>query len=211
MSRVLLVVLTILLLSACAPQPPATATPSPTPEVEEEIVTSTPTPTSMPQPSVTVTPTLSPEEPSLEKYEDNWLCFTVEVPAGWTVDGVPGGFASFTPGTGQLSFNIANVAFAKNPTLEQALDELKRGTLGPYIQEVKDFVVDSQPALWVTFAPGTQFQFVVLVIAPDCGDGPHALFISATGAEQGSFETFLNHIRFIQGGATYRRHVGNLV
>ena len=192
MPRVSLVILTILLLSACARQPPTTAAPASTAEVNREMVTSTST--SIPQPSVTVAPTSSPGVPPLE-YEDSWLCFTVEVPAGWTIDGVPGGFASFAPTTGQPSFGITHVAL-ETPTLAQALAEVQRGPLSSHIQEVKDFVVGSQPALWITFAPGAEFQFVVLVIAPDCGDGSHALFISAIRAEQRSFETFLNHIRF---------------
>lgn len=132
-------------------------------------------------------------------YEDSRLCFAVEVPAGWTTDGVSGGFASFAPATGDLSFSITNVAL-ETLTLTQALAEVQRGPLGPHIQEVKDFTVDGRPALWVAFTPDAEFQFVVLVIAPDCGDGPHALFISAIRAEERSFNTFLNHIRFIQGG-----------
>jgi hypothetical protein len=188
--RVSLVVLAVLLLSACSGRPP-TAAPAHTSNEGAA------TPTSMPQPSVTVAPTLSPRvEPSI--YEDSWLCFSVGVPAGWTTDGVPGGFASFAPATGQPSFRITNVAL-EPPTLAQALAEVQRGPLGSHVQEVKDFVVDGQPALWVTFAPGAEFQFVVLVIAPDCGDGSHTLFISAAEADQKSFETFLNYIRFIQG------------
>jgi hypothetical protein len=112
---------------------------------------------------------------------------------------VPGGFASFAPATGQPSFRITNVAL-ETPTLPQALAEVRRGPLGPHIQEVKDFVVGDQPASWVTFAPDAEFQFVVLVIAPDCGDGAHALFISAAGADEKAFETFLNYLRFIQEG-----------
>ena len=152
------------------------------------------TPTSMSQPPVTIAPTSSSGVPP-STYEDSWLCFTVEVPAGWATDGVPGGFASFAPATGQPSFRITNVAL-ETTTLAQALANVQRGPLGSHIQEVKDFAVGGQSAWWVTFAPGAEFQFVVLVIAPDCGDGPHALFISATRAEQRSFETFLNHIRF---------------
>jgi hypothetical protein len=109
---------------------------------------------------------------------------------------VPGGFAAFAPPTGGPSFRITNVAL-ETLTLAQALAELRKGPLGAYIQEVKDFVVNSQPALWVTFAPGVEFQFVVLVIAPDCGDGPHALFISAGEADQESFEEFLERVRFM--------------
>lgn len=58
--------------------------------------------------------------------------------------------------------------------------------------------MDGQPALWVTFAPGAEFAFVVLVIAPDCGDGLHALFISATKADERQFQMFLNRVRFPQ-------------
>lgn len=189
MPRVSLVILAIMLLSACSGRPP-TAAPARTSDEGAA------TPTSMPQPSVTVAPTLSPRvEPST--YEDRWLCFSVEVPAGWTTDGVPGGFASFAPATGRTSFRITNVPL-EEVTLAQALAEVQRGPLGTHIQEVKDFIVGDQPASWVTFAPAAELQFVVLVIAPDCGAGSHTLFISAAGADQKSFEMFLNSVRFIR-------------
>jgi hypothetical protein len=164
-----------------------------------EVDNSTATPTSVPQPSPTAVPTLTPEGRASE-YKDTWLCFAVEVPKGWTSDGVPGGFASFRPETDQSLFHIMNVSLEET-TLTEALDDVKRGSLGPYIQEVKDFTVGGWPALWVTFSPdnpdSSRIKLVVLVIAPDCGDGPHALFISATEPDQGSFEMFLSHIRFI--------------
>ena len=187
----LMVVLTILpVLSACAFQPPTTVAPP---------LTVIATLTSVPQPSATAVLTSGPEARTSE-YKDTWLCFAVEVPTGWTTDGVPGGFALFMPGTDQNSFSITNVALEET-TLAQALDEVRRGSLGTYIQEVKDFTVGDRPALWVTFSPdnpdSSGIKLVVLVIAPDCGDGPHALFISATEADQGSFEMFLSYIRFI--------------
>lgn len=192
----LVVVVTILLLlSACALQPPTTVAPTITSEVNNVIAT----PTSVPQPSATAVPTPTPEGRASE-YKDTCLCFAVEVPTGWTSDGVPGGFASFWPETAQSRFIISNVSI-EEPTLTAALAEVKRGSLGPYIQEVKDLTVGGRPALWVTFSPdnpdSSGIKLVVLVIAPDCGDGPHALFISATEADQGSFEMFLGHIRFI--------------
>lgn len=145
--------------------------------------------------------TPTPPEPGL-LYQDPWLCFTVEVPKDWYVDGVPGGFAAFGPGK-EHHFTIAQGS-AERLTLESALESLRRGSVGPFIQEINDFVVNDQPALWVTLQSSAkdyfeeQFQFVVLVIAPDCGDGPHALFISANAkADQRSFEIFLNQVRFI--------------
>jgi len=187
MSKALLVTLSILLLSACTFQPDRGVAPTPT-EADEVVVTAI----STSQPSASVTPTSI-------LYKDNWLCFIVDVPAGWTTDGVSGGFASFTiSGADQPSFNIASVSLEEAPTLEQALDELRRGALGPSVQEVKNFVVDGQPALWATLAPDTEFRFVVMVIAPDCGDEPHALFISAARTDEEAFEAFLSHIRFFQ-------------
>ena len=53
------------------------------------------------------------------------------------------------PGTDQNSFSITNIALEET-TLAQALAEVKRRSLGAYIQEVKDFTVGGQPALWVT-------------------------------------------------------------
>lgn len=148
-------------------------------------------------PSVPTTPTHTLEVANWTSYEDRWLCFSVQLPAAWEVDGVPGGFARFTPPTGQGSFNITNVALP-DATLAQALANVRQGPLGAFIHEVRDFTVSNQPALWVTFAPGAEFKFLVLVIAPDCGDGPHSLFISAADTDPQSFETFLNAIRFLQ-------------
>ncbi len=194
---VVVVTILLLLLSACALQPPTTAAPTITSGVDNV----TATPTSVPQPSVTAVPTPTPEGHASE-YKDTWLCFAVEVPVGWIADGVPGGFALFMSETDQNSFNITNVALEET-TLAQALAEVKRGSLGAYVQEVKDFTVDGRPALWVTLSPdnpdSSRIKLVVLVIAPDCGDGAHALFISTTGADQGSLEAFLNYVRFIQG------------
>jgi len=192
---VVVVTILLLLLSACALQPPTTVAPTITSQVDNV----TATPASLPQPSPTAVPTSTPEARASE-YRDTWLCFAVEVPKGWTTDGVPGGFALFMPETGQSRFNITNVSI-EEPTLTAALADVKRGSLGAYIQEVKDFTVGGRPALWVTFSPdnpdSSGIKLVVLVIAPDCGDGPHALFISATEPDQGSFEMFLGHIRFI--------------
>jgi hypothetical protein len=188
----LLAVLTVLLLqSACALQGPTGVARTPTPTVDIELATSTP----IRQTSASAVPTSSLEACASE-YRDTRLCFSVKVLAGWTADGVRGGFAWFAPATGQSSFNITNVALEET-TLARALGEVQRGPLASYVQDVKDFVVAGQPALWVAFAPGAEFQFVVLVIAPDCGDGPHALFISATEADQRSFESFLSYVGFI--------------
>ncbi len=163
------VILVILLLSACVGQPPV-GTPA-------------------------VTSTANPETP-VSEYKEAGLCFAVETPDDWNTDGVAGGFATFTPATGEATFNIANVAMEET-TLEQALAEVQRGPLGPYIEEVQDFTVGGQPGLWINFAPDAEFHFVVLVIAPDCGDGRHSLFISAKVKDRKDFETFLNQIRFL--------------
>lgn len=163
------VILVVLLLSACVGQPPA-GTPA-------------------------ITSTTNPETPGSE-YKDAQLCFAVETPDGWNTDGVAGGFATFTSATGEAKFNIANVAMEET-TLEQALAEVQRGPLGPHIAEVQDFTVGGQPGLWINFAPDAEFHFVVLVIAPDCGDGRHSLFISAKVKDGKDFETFLNQIRFL--------------
>jgi hypothetical protein len=137
----------------------------------------------------------------MQKYEDRWLCFAVEVPSGWTVDGVPGGFAIFTPEASQLSFRVTNITSGPSPTLEQSLTDLEQGSLGPYIQEVRDFTLDNRPGLWVMLTPdnpdSSGVKLAVLVIAPDCGDGVHSLSISANGTDQEQFKVFLSHVRFM--------------
>lgn len=135
------------------------------------------------------------ETPSSE-YKDARLCFSVEVPQGWTTDGVPGGFASFKPAGGQASYRITNMSL-EEVTLKRALDDVKRGALGTHIREIKDLILDGQPALWISFSPTAEFPLAILVIAPDCGDGPHALIISAEAAEPSAFEAFLRRIHFI--------------
>jgi hypothetical protein len=130
------------------------------------------------------------------KYIEQQLCFTVEVPAGWTSGGGSGGFAEFGPEREPAKFNVNNVSLRRDPTLADALAEMQRGILN--IQEVKDFDLDSHPALWVTLLPGAEMRFVVLVIAPDCGYGPHSLFISAIEADQEQFKAFLSRIRFLR-------------
>ncbi|MDW8069533.1 MAG: hypothetical protein RML46_11525 [Anaerolineae bacterium] len=174
-------ILAVLLLTACQPLPGTTPTPAARASHETAIQPS-------PWASATVLPSV---------YKDTWLCFAVEVPEGWFTDGVPGGFASFAPPARQASFRITQVAL-EELTLERALNEVRRGPLGAHIQEIAETFVDNHPALWITFQPNAEFSFVVLAIAPDCGDGPHALFISMAGAaDRESFEAFLNSIRFI--------------
>lgn len=129
------------------------------------------------------------------EYSDSELCFKVEAPPGWTVDGIRGGFAAFWP-SNHWDFRITNVYLENGLTLNQALENLNQGALGSYIEEVSDFTLDNQPALWVTLSQDAEFQYVVLVIAPDCGSGEHALFISSSRGNRVSFEEFLNLVHF---------------
>jgi len=143
----------------------------------------------------TTGPTFDPATHILE-YIEQQLCFAVDVPAGWTSGGGSGGFAEFGPERGPAKFNVSNVFLGRAPTLADALAEMQRGAVN--IQEVRDFDLNSRPALWITLVPVAEMRFVVLVIAPDCGYGPHSLFISALGADQEQFETFLSRIRFLR-------------
>jgi len=47
-----------------------------------------------------------------------------------------------------------------------------------------------------TLAAGVQLRHVVMVVAPDCGDGQHALFISTEEADPQRLETWLGFLRF---------------
>jgi hypothetical protein len=135
--------------------------------------------------------------PVTDIYQDNRLCFAVELPADWSADGVTGGFASFSPANNEQSFRITNVHLDDTPTLTDALAELRRGSLGHQIAAVREITVDHHPAVWVTVAPTADFTFLALVIAPDCGDGSHALFISATNANQAQFAAFLTYVQIL--------------
>jgi hypothetical protein len=141
--------------------------------------------------------TTSETRPAKSEYRDNRLCFAVEVDADWKTDGMPGGFASFAVGSGRAAFQITNVDLGSVPDLDGALAEVRRGAGGAYIQDIRaDLRVDDQPARLVVFTSKFDYPFVALVIAPDCGDGRHALFISATGVDQAQFEAFLSRVHF---------------
>ena len=128
-------------------------------------------------------------------HEDGHLCFVVEPPVGWAPDHSPGGAMHLTH-AGETQFSIVNVDLGQEPTLRKALANLKQGSLGSSIREVKDASVDGLPALWATLAAGAQFRHVVMVVAPDCGDGQHALFISTEEADPQRLETWLGFLRF---------------
>lgn len=196
MRRSLLVILVGWLLSACAAPPSMTAVSTFTPNADNSTIIATPTM----RPVVNRVSTATSEARSAKsEYRDNQLCFAVEVDADWETDGMPGGFASFALGTGQAAFQIANVDLGPVPDLDRALAEVRRGASGAYIQDIRaDFTVGNQVARLVTFAPGADYSFVVLVIAPNCADGTHALFISATGVDRQQFEALLGRVRFLQ-------------
>src|SRR5262249_255728 len=109
-------------------------------------------------------PVFNPETHAL-KYMDRQLSFPVDVPPEWAWDGMAGSFAWFGfREQEQLSFNISTDNFV-GPVLDRALASVRRGSLGPYIQEVRNFTLGDQPALWLTFttAPvADAFRFVVL-------------------------------------------------
>lgn len=168
----LFLILALFLLSSCTLQSPTT---SDAPTVTPKPPTSSPTSIAIPTPN--------PSEP-LTEYRDDSLCFVVEVPSSWMVDGTRGGFASFAPQSDQPMFNVSNVSLGESPTLDDAQENLQQGSLGAYVDEIKKVEIDKQAARWVTFTQESEFQFVVLLIAPDCGDGLHPLFISAASIRQ---------------------------
>lgn len=188
----LLLILAPLLLAACTLQPSKdTIVPPPTLHTVDRPAT----PGSNEQEESPVAMTLAAEAPPA-LYQDGQLCFHIEVPADWATDGALGGFASFASTASQESFRITNSDMGNDPTLEKALAELQRGSQGPHVQTVQNFTIGNQPALWITLAPETDFTFVALVIAPDCGAGKHSLFISASRADQKQFQQFLSRLHF---------------
>jgi hypothetical protein len=136
------------------------------------------------------------------EYIDDSLCLAVNTPSSWKTNPEHSAFIWFEPGGGK-DFGIVNEGTLETPTLQDTLANVKKGSLGPFIQEIKNFKVGDRPAVWVSFAPGAEmgYQFLVMVMAPDCGDGKHGLDISARGAEkidQETFEAFLQRIRFLR-------------
>ena len=103
-SRSVVVLLLSLFLCACANPPSRAGSPVPTNSLDN--VTATPAPT---VPPTTISPATQVVEVPPTKYTDPRLCFTVDVPSGWMIDGVPGGFAGFQADTGQPSFRIVRV------------------------------------------------------------------------------------------------------
>lgn len=125
------------------------------------------------------------------------LCFTVEVPGDWKIDGKNGGFASFVAPGKDPSFIVSNVSL-KNATLSEALMNLRNGALGSNIQELQDITISGEPGYWVTFMPGVEFTFVALVVRPECERGPGTLFFAAREADKDQFESFLGRVRLVK-------------
>lgn len=202
MRPVFLSFLASLLLISCAAQYPVTVEPTsaqPGIDVTSPRTLNTGSPTATPTISFkTFTSTLATGD---VEYIDDSLCIAVSAPRSWKADPQHSAFIGFDPG-GEQDFRIVNGG-APAVALQDALVGLKGGSLGPFIQEVKDFRVGNRPAVWVSFAPGAEmgYQFLVMVISSDCGDGKHRLDISARGAERidrETFERFLQRLRFLR-------------
>lgn len=215
MRPVFLSFLASLLLVSCAAQHPVMVGPTSTHSVRVAAIQTPP-----PQPGIDVTPTrtLNTSSPTTTptvssktftstlatgdvEYIDDSLCIAISAPSTWKVSTSHSASIGFYPG-GEQDFSIVNGGVPA-VALQDALIGLKRGSLGSSIQEVKDFQVGNRPALWVSFEPGAEmgYQFLVMVISSDCGDGNHNLDISARGAERidrETFEIFLRRIRFLR-------------
>lgn len=190
-SRILLILFLSCLLNACAPQ--VQTIPSPTSINDTSVWTGNlASPSPLPPATAVISGTSAPE------YKDRLLCFAVEVPDGWIVDGSPSGFAAFSPKQGGYEFRVVNVSVGERPTLKAALDDVRRGPLGSYVQSSQNWTVDNQPALLVSYVPGAEHQFDVLVITPPCDGWRRSLFISATGADRATFELFLRRVHLLQ-------------
>lgn len=197
-SKNLAILIIVLWITACSTaSPTATAVPSSAgPATPQPTDTGTVRIPPSPSQSVGVPDSPATSVPS-STYADPFLCFTVEVPTDWKIDGMKGGFASFSVPDGLPSFNVSNVSL-KNPNLPEALANLRRGSLGSVIRDVRDITISNEPASLVTFNPGTEFTVVAIVIRPECHGGPGALFLASRNADEAQFESFLRRVELLK-------------
>lgn len=184
MRNALLIPLTVLMLTAC----------------REQLTVRTPSPTQLASsaqaPLLTRSPNTAPSSQA-NIYRDDQLCFTIDIPSGWKAYGEPGGFASFTSSDSSASFRMSNVDLGVQPTLDQALANVRRGSLGNAIQNITSLTISDQPRLLISLTKA-EYTTLALVITPPCGGSRHALFIAGTNADQTQMKAFVNQLHLIQ-------------
>lgn len=148
------------------------------------VPTSGPLPTTRPP----VSPTLAPSPPTptpttvltaTRTYTDTAHGFAIDYPADWDVDGVQGAFVWLSnPATSGEERQAINIAALTEPSLEAMLDNVERGSFGPYLIMAESVQLGGLEALKVTLRQAPEaLSLLCLVITPQ-GQG---LTIAAYG------------------------------
>lgn len=124
-------------------------------------------------------PTLGPTR----TYTDTALGFAIDYPAGWDTDGVQGGFVwLWDPATSGEERQSINIAALAEPSLEAMLDNVERGSFGPYMVSAEPVQLGPLEALKVTLREAPEgLSLLWLVITPQSQQQDQGLTIAAYG------------------------------
>jgi len=154
------------------------------------VVVPTPGPSPTARPLVSPTPVPSPPTPApttvltaTRTYTDTALGFAIDYPAAWDVDGVQGAFAWLSnPATSGEERQAINIAALAEPSLEAMLDNVERGSFGPYMISAEPVQLGGLEALKVTLRQAPEgLSLLWLVITPQSWQQGQGLTIAAYG------------------------------
>jgi hypothetical protein len=127
---------------------------------------------------------IMPEQPeACHTYTDTALGFAIDYPAGWEADGVQGGFVLlWNPAMSGEERQAINIAALAEPSLEAMLDNVERGSFGPYVISAEPAQLGGLEALKVTLRQAPEAPSLLwLVITPQSRWEGQGLTIAAYG------------------------------
>ncbi|MGA9350022.1 MAG: hypothetical protein WBW48_14635 [Anaerolineae bacterium] len=139
------------------------------------VIVPTPGPPPTARPPVSPTPTPSPPTPTpttvltaTRTYTDTALGFAIDYPANWDVGGVQGAFVWLSnPAMSGEERQAINIAALAEPSLEAMLDNVERGSFGPYLISAESVQLGGLEALKVTLRQAPEgLSLLWLVITP---------------------------------------------
>ena len=152
------------------------------------VMVPTPGPPPTPRPPVSPTPTPLPPTPTIvltatRTYTDTALGFAIDYPATWDADGVHGAFVWLSnPATSGEERQAINVAALAEPSLEAMLDNVERGSFGPYLIMAESVQLGELEALKVTLRQAPEdLSLLWLVITTQSRWQGQGLTIAAYG------------------------------
>lgn len=116
-------------------------------------------------------------------YTDTTLGFAIDYPASWDADGVRGGFVLLSnPATSGEKQQAINIAALAEPSLEAMLDNVERGSFGPYMISAEPVQLGELEALKITLRQAPEgLSLLWLVITPQSQQQGQGLTIAAYG------------------------------